>query len=63
MARPEKELICNHETRTGRDITSCPLCGGVLLPLRGMEFFCRQCGFLSCHGCEPEQAYDSKLTD
>jgi hypothetical protein len=41
----------------GRRQPCCPVCNGVLVPLRD-QYRCSRCFFTLCVGCEPEEMPD-----
>lgn len=53
---PFETTVCEakkgNEKRTGGEGYSCPVCGGALVPMRGM-MRCGRCAFTLCFGCDP----------
>ena len=53
---PLNQSACEHSTtcdpRPSSGAPPCPVCGGALMPLRGV-WRCTRCLFTLCAGCEP----------
>jgi hypothetical protein len=48
---PQSSKAVPITSTTSQTQTSCPLCGGTLIDLRGMRR-CLRCSFVICEGCE-----------
>jgi hypothetical protein len=49
----EREQTVSCTTSTSGSAPACPVCGGVLVPMRS-AWRCSRCYFSLCAGCEPE---------
>jgi hypothetical protein len=52
-----QQAACEYEAPVTRMTPQCPMCGGVLVPLRG-QWRCSRCYFMLCAGCEPGLGHD-----
>ena len=50
-----RQVACASEPRAASGVLPCPMCGGGLVPLRGL-WRCSRCYFALCAGCEPATA-------